>query len=221
MISNPIHWSGRAFRWLGTEIMKRSGAGGVWVDVGTCRGEATLSHARHNPKLSVFAFEPNLRVASKLIGSAPNFLVFPMAVAEQDGAATFYLNEFEMAGSLLPLNEDALRTWVGVQNHKVERAVTVPTIRLDTFMDLVGLERIDFLKIDTQGMDLAVVRSAGRRIRDIARIAVEVAVAPVPLYKGAPSKGEILTFFREAGFALVRTESQTYGQEENLTFVRG
>jgi len=144
-----------------------------------------------------------------------------MAVAEQDGAATFYLNEFEMAGSLLPLNEDALRTWVGVQNHKVERALTVPTIRLDTFMDLVGLERIDFLKIDTQGMDLAVVRSAGRRIRDIARIAVEVAVVPVPLYKGAPSKDEILTFFREAGFALVRTESQTYGQEENLTFVKG
>jgi len=219
MISNPIHWSGRAFRWLGTEIMKRSSTVGVWVDVGTCRGETTLSHARHNPNLKVYAFEPNLRVASKLVGSAPNFLVFPMAVAEQDGTATFYVNEFEMAGSLLPLNEDAVRTWVGVENHKVERTVTVPTIRLDTFMDLVGLQRIDFLKVDTQGTDLAVVRSAGRRLRDIVRIALEVAIAPVPLYKGAPSKGDVLSFFKEAGFALVRTESQTHGQEENLTFV--
>lgn len=219
MISNPIHWSGRAFRWLGTEIMKRSSTVGVWVDVGTCRGETTLSHARHNPNLKVYAFEPNLRVASKLVGSAPNFLVFPMAVAEQDGTATFYVNEFEMAGSLLPLNEDAVRTWVGVENHKVECTVTVPTIRLDTFMDLVGLQRIDFLKVDTQGTDLAVVRSAGRRLRDIVRIALEVAIAPVPLYKGAPSKGDVLSFFKEAGFALVRTESQTHGQEENLTFV--
>lgn len=219
MISNPIHWSGRAFRWLGTEIMKRSSTVGVWVDVGTCRGETTLSHARHNPNLKVYAFEPNLRVASHLVGSAPNFLVFPMAVAEQDGTATFYVNEFEMAGSLLPLNEDAVRTWVGVENHKVERTVTVPTIRLDTFMDLVGLQRIDFLKVDTQGTDLAVVRSAGRRLRDIVRIALEVAIAPVPLYKGAPSKGDVLSFFKEAGFALVRTESQTHGQEENLTFV--
>jgi len=219
MISNPIHWSGRAFRWLGTEIMKRSSTVGVWVDVGTCRGETTLSHARHNPNLKVYAFEPNLRVASKLVCSAPNFLVFPMAVAEQDGTATFYVNEFEMAGSLLPLNEDAVRTWVGVENHKVERTVTVPTIRLDTFMDLVGLQRIDFLKVDTQGTDLAVVRSAGRRLRDIVRIALEVAIAPVPLYKGAPSKGDVLSFFKEAGFALVRTESQTHGQEENLTFV--
>ena len=220
MISNPIHWTGRAFRRLGTEIMKRSSKGGVWVDVGTCRGETTLSHARHNPNLRVFAFEPNLRMVSKLVGGVPNFLVFPMAVAEQDGTATFYLNEFEMASSLLPLNDEAVQTWVGVENHKVERAVTVPTVRLDTFMGLVGLERIDFLKIDAQGMDLAVARSAGQRLRDIARIAMEVAVAPVPLYKGAPSKSEVLTFFGEAGFALERTESQTYGQEENLTFVR-
>jgi FkbM family methyltransferase len=200
--------------------MKRSSADGTWVDVGTCRGETTLSHALHNPNLKVFAFEPNLRLAAKLISRASNYLVIPMAVAEQDGTATFYVNEFEMAGSLLQLNEDALRTWVGVQNHKVQRAVTVPTIRLDTFMDLAGLERIDFLKIDAQGMDLSVARSAGRRLCDIARITVEVAVASVPLYKGAPSKDEVLKFFEDAGFALARTESQTHGQEENLTFIR-
>ena len=220
MNSNPIHRSGRAFRWLGTELMKRSSADGVWVDVGTCRGETTLAHARHNPNLRVFAFEPNLRLASKLIGGAANYLVIPMAVAEQDGTATFYVNEFEMAGSLLPLNDEALRTWVGVQNHKVQRAVTVPTIRLDTFMDLVGIDRIDFLKIDAQGMDLSVAKSAGKRLGDIARITVEVAVASVPLYKGAPSKDEVLNFFKDAGFALARTDSQTHGQEENLTFVR-
>lgn len=220
MNSNPIHRSGRAIRWFGTELMKRTSPEGIWIDVGTCRGETTLSHARHNPNLKVFAFEPNLWLASKLMGCVPNYLVIPMAVSEEDGTATFYLNEFEMAGSLLPLNEDALRTWVGVQNHKVQRAVTVPTIRLDTFMDLVGIDHIDFLKIDAQGMDLSIARSAGRRLRNIAKITLEVAVAPVPLYKGASTKSDVLKFFEEAGFALSRIETQTHGQEENLTFVR-
>jgi len=220
MNSNPIHLSGRAFRWLGTQLMKRGGANNVWIDVGVCRGEATLSDARHDPNLRVFAFEPNLRLASKLIGAASNYFIIPMAVAERDGTATFYLNEFEMAGSLLPLNEDALQTWVGVQNHKIQGTVIVPTIRLDTFMDLVGLERIDFLKIDAQGMDLCVIRSAGRKLGNIARITLEVAVAPVALYKGAPSKSEVMNFLKDAGFALERTERQTHGQEENLTFVR-
>ncbi len=102
----------------------------------------------------------------------------------------------------------------------MEHTVTVPTIRLDTFMDRMGIQTVDFLKIDTQGMDLAVVRSAGRRLRDITKITLEVGVAAVPLYVGAPCKDEVLSFFDEAGFALVGAEKQTYGQEENLTFIR-
>jgi len=76
------------------------------------------------------------------------------------------------------------------------------------------------LKIDTQGMDLAVVKSAGSRLRDIAKITLEVDIKPAPLYAGAPSKDEVLAFLREAGFSLVSVEMQSHGQEENLTFIR-
>jgi hypothetical protein len=63
-------------------------------------------------------------------------------------------------------------------------------------------------------------RSAGSRLQDIAKITLEVDIKPVPLYAGAPSKDEILTFLREAGFSLVSVEQQNHGQEENLTFIR-
>jgi hypothetical protein len=87
-------------------------------------------------------------------------------------------------------------------------------------MDLLGIRKVDFLKIDTQGSDLIVLESAGDRLRDVAKITLEVGVAPMPLYKGAPSKDEVLAFLSEAGFVSVGTERQTHGQEENLTFVR-
>ncbi len=220
MISKPVRWAGRALRKLGDEIIRRNGIKGIWIDVGAHHGELTIGYANDNPGLRIYAFEPNLRAAAKMMGHAPNFVVIPMAVAEKDGCANLHVNAYEESSSLLPTNEEALRTWVGVEKLKVESVVHVPTIRLDTFMELIGITKIDFLKIDTQGMDLAVLRSAGSRLREIERIMLEVEVASVHFYSGAPSKDEVLRFLDEAGFALTGVESQTHGQEENLTFVR-
>ena len=87
-------------------------------------------------------------------------------------------------------------------------------------MDLTGIKKIDFLKIDAQGMDLSVVKSAGSRLHDIAKIVLEVSVAPEPVYIGESSKDEVLEFLASAGFQLVGTEKQSHNQEENLTFVQ-
>ncbi len=87
-------------------------------------------------------------------------------------------------------------------------------------MRLADIERVDYLKIDAQGMDLAVLRSAGSRLKDVAKITVEVDLSPSPLYVGAASKSEAIDFLRQAGFELLQAEKQTHGQEENLTFVR-
>jgi FkbM family methyltransferase len=217
---NPVRWAGRVLRKVGSELLRRNGMEGIWIDVGAHHGEHTLGYANHNPGLRIYAFEPNLRPAVKMMGHAPNFVVIPMAISETDGCANFHINAFDMSSSLLPTNEEALQTWVGVEALKVESVITVPTIRLDTFMNLMGIKSVDFLKIDTQGMDLAVLRSAGSRLCDIAKITLEVEVAPVHYYVGAPSKDEVLGFLSDAGFALVEVESQTHGQEENLTFIR-
>lgn len=217
---NLVEWTGRVLRKAGNEILRRNGMEGIWIDVGAHRGEVTLGYANHNPGLKIYALEPNLRVAASLMGRAPNFIVIPMAVAETDGSADFHINANDFASSLLPLSKKALQAWDGLEDHIEQSIVTVPTIRLDTFMDLMQIQKIDFLKVDTQGMDLAVVRSAGSRLRDIAKITIEVGIAVVPLYVGAPSKDEVLRFLEAAGFTLTGVEKQTYGQEENLTFFR-
>jgi FkbM family methyltransferase len=215
-----IDWIGRALRKAGSEILRRNGIQGTWIDVGAHLGELMLWHAQLNPGLRVFALEPNLRAATALMGRASNYLVIPMAVAERDGAADFHLNEYEEANSLLPFHEEGLRAWIGGHVLNVESIVTVPTIRLDTLMALMEIDRVDFLKIDTQGMDLAVLKSAGQRLRDISKITLEVALTPLPLYSGAPSKDEVVAFLVDAGFALHDVKSQSEGQEENLTFAR-
>ena len=215
---SPLQYAGRLLRRAGNALLKQASLKGIWIDVGAHLGENTLICATQNPEVTVYAFEPNLRVASSLFGLAPNYFVIPMAVAETDGSALFHINSYDHASSLLKMDEDARRLWKGGEALREESVLTVPTIRLDTFMSVVGISRVDFLKIDTQGNDLGVIRSAGQRLRDIRKITLEVDITARRLYQGSPSKDEVLSFLEGAGFRLISKERQSHEQEENLTF---
>ena len=217
---NPLQLAGRALRKAGNELLKYAGISGTWIDVGAHHGEKTLGEAMLNPGLTVYAFEPNLSSIPCLLGRAPNYCVMPMAVAELDGISEFYVNAHEQASSLLKMDENAKKTWIGSETMFLETIKQVPTIRLDTFMQLMQISKVDFLKIDTQGADLSVVRSAGARIRDIEKVMFEVEVTSNRLYEGSASKDEVISFMSNSGFELVARETQFFDQEENLTFAR-
>jgi FkbM family methyltransferase len=192
----------------------------TWIDVGAHLGEQTIGFAHSNPGLTVFAFEPNWRVAGKAMGKLRNFVVIPMAVAEEDGTSVFHVTKADEASSLLPFDAEGLSRWEGRELLRLESKVQVPTIRLDTFMNLMEIESVDYLKIDAQGADLKVLRSAGSRLRDVQEIQLEVDISPVRLYQGSPSFDDILQYLSGQGFSLADREIQIEGCEENLTFIR-
>ena len=192
----------------------------VWIDVGAYRGDMTFAWARRCPNLTVYAFEPNLKLAALLSGRLSNYVVIPAAVAEHDGVAPFFVTRFPASSSLLPLNPAGARRWVGGEKLEVIEKTAVATIRLETFLNVMKIATVDFLKVDAQGADLAVIASAGSRLRDISRVVFEVGVTPDQVYVGAPSKARALEFMRRNGFELRDTRAQSSGQEENLTFTR-
>jgi len=215
-----IHSLGALLQRMGNRLCYYKRASAVWIDVGAHLGETTFGFARNNPALTVYAFEPNLKLATQRIGRLPNYFIIPMAVAENDGCADFYINANDAASSILPFDKEGLRRWIGVAELRIESKIVVPTIRLETFMTIIGIAKVDYLKIDAQGADFAVIKSAGNRIRDINKIKLEAQVTPVQLYSGAGTKDEIIKYLEEAGFVFSLSEKQTKGQEENLTFVR-
>jgi FkbM family methyltransferase len=211
--------SGKLLTTLAAKMLTYKGLGGVWIDVGAHLGEKTFEFAQENPALMVYAFEPNLRVAAKRMGILPNFVMIPMAVGESNGCSSFYINAFDASSSILPLNEKGIEQWIGGESLRVESVVQVPVIRLDTFMGLLGISEVDFLKVDAQGADFSVVKSAGNMLKLIHRITLEVATTPIQPYIGAASKYEIVEYMLKAGFDLANCEAQSHDQEENLTFV--
>ncbi len=192
----------------------------VWIDVGAHEGETTFPYAAADPWLLVYAFEPNLRAASRVMGRLRNYVVLPIAIAERDGSAELQLNAYEQSSSLLPPDPNGVKSWVTEQHFEVVGSVVVPTMRLDTFINAIGIKSIDYLKVDAQGLDLEVVRSAGDRLADIAKVQLEVTTASYRQYEGAPEKSVIVDFMESKGFHLIQEEMQSHGQEANLTFIR-
>jgi FkbM family methyltransferase len=221
MITDAVHLAGRGLCKAGRRLRDLHTMRGVWFDVGAYKCEYTGPAAFANPSLDVYAFEPNLKLAAGLFKLYPNVHVVPMAVAEQDGCAEFNLTAFQGTSSLLPIDEDAVQHWSGRESIDLRTIakMMVPTIRLDTFMGLMGIERVDFMKIDAQGMDLAVVKSCGERLKSFKRIYLEVYVTSHPLYREACRKDEVMEYMTTHNFELAGVEVQSDGQEENLTFV--
>jgi FkbM family methyltransferase len=154
------------------------------------------------------------------MGRLRNYVVIPMAVALRDGTAELKVTAFDAASSLLDVDERVAAKWIGGAGMlDIVDRLPVHTIRLDTFMNGMGIRHVHFLKVDAQGADLDVVRSAGNRLVDIDRITLEVTKAE-QLYRGAASTEEVLAFMTERGFKLLNRADQASGQEENLTFVR-
>lgn len=57
-----------------------------------------------------------------------------------------------------------------------------------------------FLKTDTQGFDMNVLRGLGARLEAVRGIQIEAGFKPI--YEGMPRYGEVLNFLEQAGFAL-------------------
>jgi len=159
--------------------------------------------------------------AGRIMGRLRNYVVLPFAIAERDGSAVLQLNAYEQSSSLLPPDEAGVKSWVTEQSFEVVGSVTVPTMRIDTFLNRMGIGAVDYLKIDAQGLDLEVVKSAGDRLADVAKVQLEATTASYRQYEGAPDKTAIVEYMESRGFRLTGEESQSHGQEANLTFVRG
>ncbi len=86
------------------------------------------------------------------------------------------------------------------QSNKVEKTVQVSITTLDTqLMDKGNLSRT-YLKLDTQGFDLEVLRGGGRVVKDMPALQTEISIRP--FYSNMPTFAESIAAFEAQGFAV-------------------
>ena len=131
---------------------------GILFDIGANHGAYALYLRRVSPQSTIYAFEPHPRTFATLqarLADDPNIRLFNLAVSDVPGALKLYDFASEDGSTQASLDPEAIRLF---STEMVAHDVTVTTI--DAFMAEHAIARIDLLKIDTEGFDLAVLRGA-------------------------------------------------------------
>ncbi len=133
-------------------------------DVGANIGLHSLGLSTLAPKGRVFAFEPapgsvdflktNLRR-----NRGDNVKVFATAIADHEGTVSFHDVPFFTAGSFTADEEGWLQSDAVGSN-----LVRVPCTTLDAFVEDHAVDRVDVIKIDVEGAELAVLEGAIRTL---------------------------------------------------------
>lgn len=199
----------------------------LWFDVGA-HESAMYSRDSLNarPELGVIAFEPMYDKWGKL--STTNrvndrLFTVPAAVSSGDPVSfsTFRRAATDMCSSLRPIDTRTRRKDWPPGCTETIWTVTVPTVTLASVLERIPSSiRLEMLKIDAQGSDFDVVKSAGDAIKRFDQVYAEVQVG-VTLYAGSATKEMFTSYMEDKGFVLVSANPQNRAKTEiNVFFVR-
>ena len=199
----------------------------IGLDIGACTG--TTINLFDDCDI-IYAFEPNPLVFQQLEEfknkhkNKYKIVTYDYAISDTNGTALFNIMYHHGYSSLLEFDESGnlFKHCDKIDNgfNKLRTRRKVQTKRLDTFIEENNIQNIHFIKIDTQGSDLAVIKSLGKYIKNVYKIQAEIQTQT--LYKNSSKKKETIEFMKKNNFDLVdiiQNSIATAGYEERLTFI--
>ena len=189
-------WAGAYERGLVERLKSSLKPGMVFLDLGANIGYfSAIAAALVGANGRVFAFEPSPACFSRLRRNLSCFtraLSYDRAVSDENGPVWLRLHPHENGwGSLFP-DRDLL-----------ER-IQVDSIRLDDWAQAVGLERLDFIKMDIEGSEYAALLGA-RTLLGRFRPVVVAELNSVCLARSQRTPDDVLRLLSYAGYECRRS----------------
>lgn len=202
---------------------RRSFAPPVLVDIGARGGLQTKWRVyRRLAPLRAIMVEADPDEVGKLQQTDPQSTVVAAALGEQAGAATLYVTSEPGCSSLLrPTAEARALPSIGYRLGIV-RTVELVLSRGDAVFQRDGLPQPDFLKLDTQGTELSILKGFGALLDRV--IGIEIECEFQRLYENQPLVTDVVAFLQARGFALMAMRPNGVGEDgildTNAYFVR-
>jgi FkbM family methyltransferase len=131
------------------------------VDVGASIGTMTTYFLDTFPACKVYSFEPyspSFHIIANIFQNNPRVSVHQLALSDEPGEVKMYIQEDSGYNSLKePVNKPSEKM--------VGKFEVVKVGILDEFCAVHNIDRIDFLKIDTEGLDLNVLKGASKMLK--------------------------------------------------------
>lgn len=168
------------------------------LDVGAYHGEFSLNFIEVYENAKIFAFEPAKSSYNKLtkkVTKFPNIFPENIAIGEFTCPTTLYKTKASHSSSLLRSNEN----YYGLQ--KIVGTETVECTTLKRWLDKKKIEKINFLKLDVQGLDLIILKNVEEILPKIDIIIVEMNFKEQ--YHGSTNFIELYQFLVENDYEIV------------------
>ena len=175
------------------------------VEAGAHIGVDTVQMSKRWPRGTIHAFEPIPDLFSQLQSNTAkrkNVCCYPMALGKETGAAKMFVSSgrSDASSSLFPPKAH-------VTYHPdilFETEIQVPTITLDHWAAEQGIKKIDFLWLDLQGYELAVLKAATAVLATVQAIYTEVNLDET--YAGVALYPELRQWLEVYGFKVIRED---------------
>jgi FkbM family methyltransferase len=166
------------------------------IDAGAHKGYFSLLFAKlMNDKGKVLSFEPLPENCfwfrqSTQVNNYKCIKLYPYALSDDEGTATFYPGKTTGQGSLF-------------SDHKTstnQKQLTVKTRKLDNILKDEGIEDVDIIKIDVEGAELLVLRGAENILKKSKNVKLFIDID----VKDKETKEKIFEFLNVRGFKMYK-----------------
>ena len=175
----------------------------VIIDSGAFDGSDTARMKERWPNSVIYAFEPVPEIYNWLINKTMRYsgiYCFSLALSNKVGFSEFFLSEDPnnpgvsfQSGSLLAPKEH-----LNYSHIEFNGKITVPTITIDKWAETYGIDKIDMMWLDLQGMELDVLKASPKIMSTVKVVYTEVEF--VEAYEGQGLYGDMKKWMTEQGF---------------------
>jgi FkbM family methyltransferase len=191
------------------------------VDVGAYLGRVSQALKYLLPDAKVFAFDPveeNYAAIKKTLGGSNGVTVEKAVVSDKEGKLQFYKHVAPQTSSLLKMEYSYEKQF------PLSKIIDVKSVTLDNYFQNLPLKGKVFLKIDTQGSEISVLKGADNFLKKVSVIHIEVSFEKS--YRKQSSFEQIYKFLEARGFIYIGDipDAQFYpifspNSHENFIFV--
>lgn len=188
----------------------------IIFDVGANIGQEAGIYSKQFPSAQIFSFEPSLKTFEQLEQNTAGFhnvRCYRCAFGSEDGDVALIDGGHSLLNRVIPKSspkeDTGLCAWENVRQRTV-----------DGFCQEEGVDRIGYLKIDTEGADLEVLRGAGQMLSKgvIDVLEVEVGIGPdndlhVPLH-------DVMAYLTPRGYLIFGFYDQVHEFKRRLPHLR-
>ncbi len=190
-------------------------ANSIIVEAGSFDGRDTKKLSALLPNATIHAFEPVPEIYEKLIAetaSLSNVHCYHVALSNTTQTATFYVAENPrkpgkicQAGTLMPPKERLSKSPI-----IYPKTIQVSTLSLAEWAFQNNINKVDFMWLDLQGHELAVLKGSGTLLKATTLIFLEVNF--IKAYEDQPSAQEVDEWLKNQGFEPVARDFEDQNQ---------